>query len=427
MIIRSDDQLRGGKLATFVAFLAYETDLHANSIANYVWGLRAYMKFQRQLDPMLGVVEWEDFMQGMHVVAWVQSEPRKRVPLDLVKKALQGVQGDVFWEVQAAVLMLMLLFTFARAETPCPKSFSGEGALDGSKHLLVRDVCIRQYNGVPYTAMRLKSIKQDARMERPEAAGGQDWIVVGDADGVFSLLMWLRRLFALHGGARAQDSAFFLDRDKKRWLTYQNAMRDVRALWARASSAERASQFGLHSLRVTGYNAAKVGEKGVQLAVAQGGWMSAAHERYERFDMSDVLALTAVIAQQADVDASTDASLQRHSAVPASAACDNTSPRPMRPTSKGSGSKRGALRRMVGESPQANTLQFDEARDQHVLRVRDCVEVWWDTPQLWYKGTIKACRPRGMHEILYDPHDGLSRRKRTYVHDFARERWRRVM
>ena len=102
---------------------------------------------------------------------------------------------------------------------------------------------------------------------------------------MFSILEWLRLLFAFHGGARAQDSAFFVDRDRMRWLTYPNAMKDVRALWARASTVENASQYGLHSLRVAGYNAAKSGPRGVTLAVAQGGWMSAAHERYERFNI----------------------------------------------------------------------------------------------------------------------------------------------
>ena len=142
--------------------------------------------------------------------------------------------------------------------------------------------------------------------------------------------------------------------------------------------------------------------------------------------MSDVMALTSEIAQQADVEGSSDLTLQRQSAVPANAACDNASPRPMRPVSKGSGSRRGVLRRMDGSSPQANTIDLDESRDQRVLRVRERVEVWWSAPQLWYKGTIMASRARGMHEILYDPHDGLSRSKRTYVHDFTRECWRRV-
>ena len=353
------------------------------------------MKFQRQMDPMLGVVEWDDFMQGMHVVAWVQSEPRKRVPLDLVKRSLEGVQTSVFWEVQAAVLMLLLLFTFARSETPCPKSFQGEGALDASKHLLVRDVRVKQHNGTPYAAMRLKSIKQDARLERPEAAGGEDWIVVGDAAGVFSLLHWLRLLFAMHGGARAQDSAFFLDKDRKRWLTYSNAMRDVRALWERVSSASRASEFGQHSLRVTGYNAAKAGKGGVQLAVAQGGWMSTAHERYARFDMKDVLALSAEIVEQSDLEGQQAASLQRVSAVPANAERDNASPRPLRPTSSGTGSRRGLLRRSEGATPQTN-LSDAFSQEERALRKGDRVEVFWKEPRLWYKGVIQAHR-RGGH------------------------------
>ena len=424
-VIRTDDLGRGAKLATYVAYLAYESDLHASSIANYVWALRAFMKFQRQMDPVLGVVEWEDFMQGMHVVAWVQSEPRKRIPLELIKRSLDRVQTQVFWEVQAAVLMLLLLFTFARSETPCPKSFQGEGALDASKHLLVRDVRVKQHYGTPYAAMRLKSIKQDARLERPEAAGGEDWIVVGDAAGKFSLLYWLRLLFTMHGGARAPDSAFFLDKDRKRWLTYSNAMRDVRALWARVSSDERASEFGLHSLRVTGYNAAKAGRGGVQLAVAQGGWMSSAHERYARFDMIDVLALSSEIVGQADLSGQLAASLQRVSAVPANAERDNASPRPLRNANSGTGSRRGLLRRSESATPQTN-LNSDFSHAERELQKGDCVEVFWTEPGLWYKGVIQARRRGGMHVIVYDPHDGLARKARTYLHDFHREQWRRV-
>ena len=46
-------------------------------------------------------------------------------------------------------------------------------------------------------------------------------------------------------------------------------MGQVRGLWARVSSPEEAKRFGLHSLRVTGYNLAKRGS-GEGLAVAQG-------------------------------------------------------------------------------------------------------------------------------------------------------------
>ena len=36
-LISADDPLRGGKLATFVSYLVYETHLKATSISNYVW------------------------------------------------------------------------------------------------------------------------------------------------------------------------------------------------------------------------------------------------------------------------------------------------------------------------------------------------------------------------------------------------------
>ena len=84
---------------------------------------------------------------------------------------------SVFQDVQAAVLLLMLLFSFARSETPCPKTAEG---LDPLQHLLVEDVvphAIRR----SHVAMRLKRIKQDRRMERPEAQGNEDWVKMGDA------------------------------------------------------------------------------------------------------------------------------------------------------------------------------------------------------------------------------------------------------
>ena len=73
-------------------------------------------------------------------------------------------------------------------------------------------------------------------------------------------------------------------------LTYQTGMRHVRDLWAKASSEDEALKYGLHGLRVLGYTLAKRGA-GETLAVAQGGWRSDTHERYERFTVAQVLAL----------------------------------------------------------------------------------------------------------------------------------------
>ena len=90
-------------------YLVDETDLAGSSILNYTWALRAYMKHCRQMDPAMGIMEWDDWAQAVSVVAWpwVPSEPRRMVPLQLVHDALRRVDLSSFKEVQAAVLMLM--------------------------------------------------------------------------------------------------------------------------------------------------------------------------------------------------------------------------------------------------------------------------------------------------------------------------------
>ena len=421
-IILTGDSSRGGKLATWVAYMVNETELVSASIANYVWAVRTWMKYQRQDDPIFGVPEWDDYMQGVHVVAWVQSEPRRRVPLNLIFEALRMVNPNVFWEVQAAVLMLILLFTFARSETPCPKSFAGEGALDPDKHLLVRDIRVRAFQGRSYVQMRLKSIKQDGRMERPEAAGNEDWINIGDVpDSDFSILKWLRLLFSFHGGARAHTDPFFLDHDRSRWLTYSNALRDVRALWARASSVEEANRYGLHSLRVAGYNGAKQGKHGTVLACAHGGWSSDAHERYARFLLDDVLDLAGIIIQQNASDGLTaNAPELQRAPLPLSGPVLQPGPRPERPSRSGTGPIRGSRRRR--SETQAPVTNVVRARD---LLPDDRISIYWTEERRWYRATIKGWVEGTTFSVIYDAHDAFqSLRERTFSHDLNSERWR---
>ena len=117
--------------------------------------------------------------------------------------------------------------------------------------------------------------------------------VLGDTPNtpLFSIKAWTHKLFALHGGARHSLTPFFVaPGERQHPLTYQTGMRHVRDLWAKASSEEEAMKYGLHSLRVLGYTLAKRGA-GETLAVAQGGWRSDTHERYERFTVAQVLAL----------------------------------------------------------------------------------------------------------------------------------------
>ena len=324
-IIASDDPARGGKLATFVLYMVDDTELSADSIVNYVWGLRAWTKLQRQLDPVYGLVEWDDVMQTVAVVAFAQSEPRRAIPIDLLKRALLAVNRASFKEVQLVILQLILLFTFARSESPLPRSFTGLDGFDAGKHLMVCDVEVRAASAsLPaHVAVRLKGIKQDPRMERPEAAGNDDWILIGDLPGtIFSILDWMQLLFRLHGTARDSSAPFFVTPgdEARRPYRYRSALDDVRVLWARVSTVEEAERYGWHSLRVTGYDKARRGPEGEELAVVQGTWQSTAHRRYDRFQLADVLRLPQYIVVADDgVALPVEAPLVPAAAVPASA------------------------------------------------------------------------------------------------------------
>jgi hypothetical protein len=302
--ILSMDKARGSKLAAFLTYLAYETELAYASISGYMWGLRTHMKLQRQFDPAFGVVEYDDMMTAAAVVTWVGSEPRAEIPLVVVREALERVDRSCFWEVQAALEMCIELSTFARAESIVAGALSGERAFAPTKNLQVKDLRVFPAGtriGSSYTTraclgIRLKGIKQDPRLERPEAQGNNDWVYIGDLDDpVLSILGWVRDFFALlaqhRPGPRDPESPLFLHRDMVQPHTYPNLNSDYRALWSRAPSCVDATKYGSHSLRVAGFNAVNRSptvESG--LPVAHGGWHGG-EERYMRFRAAQVLDL----------------------------------------------------------------------------------------------------------------------------------------
>ena len=292
-LLLSDDPSRGGKLAAFVHSMAEDTSLSWGSISNYVWGLRAHMKSKGQVDPIFGVYDWADFMTSVHVKTWTVGEPRRAVPLDLLRRALRTINLTVFWEVQMGLFICVYLFGFSRSEHPCPKTLTG---FDPSQNAQVRDLCMMEWRGSRCLAMRLKVIKQDPRMERPEAAGNEDWVYIGDADDPqFSVFTWLQRVYAFHGRARPAEEPFFLHPDQRQVLTYGTAMAQFRTLLQRVSDGATAALYGLHSLRVSGWNGARTGPDGEEVAVAHGGWHGGSQRRYDRFAVSSVLNLPTVI------------------------------------------------------------------------------------------------------------------------------------
>ena len=118
---------------------------------------------------------------------------------------------DDFEDVQFGNLMLSLLYTYSRSECPLPKSHTGEESFDTGKHWRVCDFDARNVGGRCCMAIRFQAIKQDPRVERPEAAGNNDWAYIGSIPGSkWCPLMWAKRLQKFHGHRKDKDSPYFV-------------------------------------------------------------------------------------------------------------------------------------------------------------------------------------------------------------------------
>ena len=106
-------------------------------------------------------------MEKRHETQLSAASARGAASVDALRAAIRACDRSCFWQVQSVVLILFLLLSFARSETPCPAALTGPRALDPTKNLLVRDVAVRASPSL-HVAMRLKAIKQDPRLERPE-------------------------------------------------------------------------------------------------------------------------------------------------------------------------------------------------------------------------------------------------------------------
>ena len=300
-IIPTDDSERGGKMTAFVMHMLEDTDLTWGTIQSYVWGVRVWQQSQHQLDPVMGVAEWKSFMDGVKVLSWVPGEPRRRFPVERVAAILQYVVDhglDSFWMVQCVFLMLTMLYTFNRTENPCPKNHTGRESFDPDAHFGVRDFDIQHIARRRAMKVRFRRIKQDPRVERPEARGDGDWVVIGDIpDSIWSIVTWFLRLQKFHGHRPDRKAPMFVDPDDwDKALLYRKFAAQFKDL-QRAIGVPEEEFAGPHGLRVEGFNQAKRG-LGEDIAQAHGGWKSKACKRYDRFEMSRYVRIAAVIAQQ---------------------------------------------------------------------------------------------------------------------------------
>ena len=277
-VIQSGDPLRGGKLTTFVLRLMARTPFYPSStIGNYVWALCAFMEESLQLDPRVGTIGWTFFMASVKVMCFVPTEPRARLPTSVIRAALGQVDKTSFAQVQMAVFVLLLYFTFQRSEFPCPKTYGG---LDAAKHCLVRHM--QPWEGG--TRWAVGTTKADPKAERlsGDAGPGREWIVIGEVgDELFDMRGWLALFYQFFPkGPRDPDGPFFVAEDLVRPLIYDRAVRNFRTFIT--GCCDDPSVYALHSVRVEGWNTCShaVSE---MAATIQGGWASpASGSRYER-------------------------------------------------------------------------------------------------------------------------------------------------
>ena len=234
------------------------------------------MKFQRQLGPVIGIAQWADLMQSAEMLTFMPSESRKQVPGSWISGAVDTADRTNFDDVRAVLLMLMLLFTFARSESPLPKTKDGKENFDPEKQLCLSDVRIKLVADKTTAQFRLKGIKQDTLGQRAAAQGEGDWVIVagtGDTDR-FDITMWLQLYFSFFSNTRPDDEPLFVDApgDATPWID-SAALTACRELWARTPgvTTAEANTCGLHGLRVSG-NVGVTRELGKEIAKAQGGW-----------------------------------------------------------------------------------------------------------------------------------------------------------
>jgi len=246
-------------MAAFALHMAHK-GLKYGTIQGYIWCLCEHHIQQQgiQCNPLDNVVDWSRYMSALEVQAFVDSttEPTKMVPFQLFIRTLAVLNTGIFEDVTLGVVLLMMYYTMSRSETPVPKSKSGDNRFDPTKHMRRRDV--RLVDDM-YVEWGFGAIKQDRRSKRTRKDPDQrEWKPVGEATGILSMRYWTDQ-YLVHGKRLKlwsnPDDPLFVHADRS-VLTYRELMDSFRAAMERVDgvSPAEAAQYGLHGMRVLGYN-----------------------------------------------------------------------------------------------------------------------------------------------------------------------------
>ena len=244
-------------------------------------------------DPLDNVQDWSRFMNALEVQSWVDStvEPHTMIPFDLFTQTLLRLRHDSHADVLLGLILVMMYHTMARSETPVPKTRTGAHNFDPDQHIRCRDVHILQVSSTEQVVeWGFGSIKQDKKSKRSRKdPDKREWKPVGEATGVLSMLFWFKLYITFVGETRDPDTPFFVNADG-RYAVYSELLDAMRAAMLRVPGVteDMTRKYGLHGLRVLGYNCWRAA-KGEDVAQLQGGWGSKAHRTYGRELLTEML------------------------------------------------------------------------------------------------------------------------------------------
>ena len=277
---------RGGEMATFAIIMA--TTLSYGTVQGYIWSIVEFHKQHIGVhgNPLDGVADWSRFMCALMVQTWVDTkvESHVMVPFPVLLHTLLAINQQSRREVALALMMLIMLFTMCRSQTPLPKTKS---TFDATMHFRRKDFQTRASSHGEYLRVAMGIVKNSTKKERANSSlNEKKWKSVGNATGVLSILYWFN-LYLNMSSWDSDDDPFFYDVDGT-VLTYPFMLDLMRACMLRKFPWEVVRLYGFHGLRVLGFNMQRAAH-GEEVAALIGEWRSNAWVAYSRDELSEVL------------------------------------------------------------------------------------------------------------------------------------------
>ena len=212
-LIPAGSPLRGGVMASFALHLA-KAHLKYGTIQGYVWAISEHHIQQGgvQADPLDNVQDWSRFMKALEVQTFCDStvEPHEMVPFLLLVRTLRHLDPHSHEDVLLGIILVFLFHTMSRSETPVPKTRDGAHNFDAAQHIRCRDVRVVTLGDLQFIEWGFGNIKQDSRSKRARRdPDNREWKLVGEAQGILSMILWYNLYLTFVGQNRNPNSPFF--------------------------------------------------------------------------------------------------------------------------------------------------------------------------------------------------------------------------